>query len=194
MSHALSRAGGALLVRSMQPFPLLVNHHLDPLTHAMIVLDVIVATKVLEKVRHGHPLGSGDQKQQGLIAATLTVEGLKTLPVARHVLEVAVQPRLPRLRGFVDVQGQGVTVQDLARVAVGPHPDPMPSRLPRRIRVDDVPPWRCGGRGRRQSVAGEGAAVLRGQGGMVRGQWIELRVGQGHPFHLSQPARRPTPS
>ena len=34
-------------------------------------------------------------------------------------------------------------------------------------------------------VTGEGAAVLRGQGGMVRGQLIELRVGQGHSFHLS---------
>ena len=63
MSHALVRAGGSLLVRSMQPFPLLVNQPLDPLAHAMIVLDVILATKVLEKVRHGHPFGSGDQKQ-----------------------------------------------------------------------------------------------------------------------------------
>ena len=191
MSHALSRGGGgALLVRSMQPFPLLVDQPLDHLTHAMIVLDVIVATKV----RHGHPFGTGDQKQQGVIAVTLTVEGLKTLPVARHVLEVAVQPRLQRLRGFVDVQGQGVTVQDLARVAVGPHPDPMPSRLPLGIRVDDVPPRRRGGRRRGQSVAGEGAAVLRDQGRMVRGQLIELCVCQGHSFHLSQPARRPTPS
>ena len=185
MSHALSRAGSALLGRSMQPFPLLVNQPLDHLTHAMIVLDVIVATKVLYKVCHGHPFGSGDQKQQGAFAATLTVEGLLTLPVARHVLEVAVQPRLQRLRGFVDGQGQGVTVQDLARVAVGPHPDPMSSRLPRGIRVDDVPPRRRGGRRRGQSVAGEGTAVLRGQGGMVRGQLIELRVCQGHSFHLS---------
>ena len=79
--------------------------------------------------------------------ATLTVEGLKTLPVARHVLEVAVQPRLQRLYGFVDIQGQGVTVEDLARVSAGPQPDPMTSRLPRGIRVDDVRPRRRGGRG-----------------------------------------------
>ena len=47
-------------------------------------------------------------------------------------------PPLVQLRVGVQVQGQNITVKDLALVLFRPQPQPMLSRFSRRIRVDNV--------------------------------------------------------
>ena len=70
------------------------------------------------------------------MATGLTIQGLQSLVTADQVLPLT--PLLVQVRVGVHVQGQSITVKDLALVLFRPQAQPMLSRLSRWIRVDNV--------------------------------------------------------
>ena len=99
---------------------------------------------------------------------------------------MAVHPLFQWLCRAVHVQRDGVTVHDLAHVAVGPHGDPKHPWLVMRVRVHDV-----GGRaiilGKRlgKSIARDRAVIDVREGWVHAGQMIPLNVIQGYFLHVS---------
>ena len=167
------------------PASFLENQVFDPLSHAMVVGHVIVTGPRLEKTRQALPLRFGYQKHQGVSPATLIVQRLDALSVTGDVFEVTSQPRLQRSRRSVGFQIQGKTVKHLAGIVLGPHAQPMLTRLSRGVRVDDVGLGTCGVGIGGQTVAGYRAVKRDGQRGMVKGQLIQLTGGQDDFFHVS---------
>ena len=147
MTHTFPRTTGALLCaferRFRLPATFLENQVSDPLSHAMIVGHVISTRPCLHKLRHGLSLRFGHQNHEGVSAATLIVQRLHGLSVVRRVLEVTSKPLLKRLRRPVRQKIQGKTVKHFACVSVGPHAQPMLTRLTSRVRVDDVTHGAC---------------------------------------------------
>ena len=58
----------------------------------MIIAHIIVIGKVIQKLLQRTSAGFGFQVQQGIIAATVAVDGLKGLAVGRQVLPMANDP------------------------------------------------------------------------------------------------------
>ena len=70
------------------------------------------------------------------MATGLTIQGLQGLVAANQVFPLT--PPLMQVRVGVHVQGQTITVKDLALVLFRPQPQPMLSRFTGGIRVDNV--------------------------------------------------------
>ena len=70
------------------------------------------------------------------MATGLTIQGLQGLVTADQVLPLT--PPLVQVGVGVHVQGQPITVKDLALVLFRPQAQPMLSRFSRRIGVDNV--------------------------------------------------------
>ena len=153
----------------------------------MVVGHVIVRGPRLQKLHHALSLRFGHQEHEGMSTATLIMQGLHALSVARHVPKMTSQPRFQRSSRPVRVQVQGKTIKHLARVLVRPHAQPMLTRFARGIRVHDVPSLLTPRRVLGQSVAGHGAVKEGRQRGMMTGQLIQLTRGQNDFFHLSSP-------
>ena len=104
----------------------------------MIIADIIVIGKVIQKFLQRASAGFGFQVQQGIIAATVAVDGLKGFAVGRQVLPMANDP-LSQGGGLrVLFQGQGITVHHFAHVTMGPEGQPMFSGSVVGVGVDDV--------------------------------------------------------
>ena len=187
MTHAVPRTTGALVVGQsgfVLPTSFLENQVSDPLSHAMIVGHVIVTRPRLEETRQSLSLRFGHQKHQGVSSATLIVQRLHALSVARDVFEVSSQPILQRIGRPVGVQIQGKTVKHLARIPLRPYAQPMLARLSGGIRVDDVA-LGTGDVGIGGKTVARDRTVKRGcQRGVVKGQLIQLTRRQDDFFHF----------
>ena len=151
----------------------------------MIIADITVIGKVIQKLLQRASARFGFQVQQGIIAATVAVDGLKGFAVGRQVLPMANDP-LSQGDGLpILFQGQGITVHHFAHVALGPEGQPMFSGSTVGVGVDDVG-LRLGlERGLGQTVARHRLVKLRGQDRIVSCQIIQLHIVQSHLFHVS---------
>ena len=149
----------------------------------MIITDIIVIGKVIQKFLHGASTGSGIQVQQGIIAATVAVDGLKGFAVGGQILPMTHDPFSQRGGLRILFQGQGITVHHFALVVVGPESQPMFPGSVVRVGVDDVG-LRVGLEGGLgQTIARHGLIEMRCQDRIVSGQIIQLHVVQCHLFH-----------
>ena len=141
VTHTFPRATSVLVVAQSSfrlPASFLENQLSHPLSHVMVVGHVIMTGPRVKETRQTLPLRFCHQKHQGVSSATLIVQRLHALSVARDVFEMASQPHLQRRRRSVGFQIQGKTVKHLARIPLRPHAQPMLTRLSSGIRVDDV--------------------------------------------------------
>ena len=167
----------------MVPLQLITNQLLDASRRFMIITDIIVIGKVIQKFLHGASTGSGFQVQQGIIAATVAVDGLKGFAIGGQVLPMTHDPFSQGGGLLILCQGQGITVHHLALVVVGPERQPMLSRSMVGVGVDDVG-LRVGlERGLGQTIARHRLVEMRRQDRIVSSQIIQLHVVQGHLFH-----------
>ena len=79
-------------VTHLVPLQLITNQLFDASRRFMIITDIIVIGKVIQKFLHGASTGSGFQVQQGIIAATVAVDGLKGFAVGGQVLPMTHDP------------------------------------------------------------------------------------------------------
>ena len=151
----------------------------------MIIAHIIVIGKVIQKFLQRASAGFGFQVQQGIIAATVAVDGLKGFAVGRQVLPMTNDPLSQGGSLLILFQGQGITVHHFAQVALGPEGQPMFAGLVVGVRVDDVG-LRLGlERGLGQTVAHHRLVEMRGQDRIVSGQIIQLHIVESHLFHVS---------
>ena len=151
----------------------------------MIITDIIVIGKVIQKFLQRTSAGFGFQVQQGIIAATVAVDGLKGFAIGRQILRMANDPLSQRGRLLIRFQGQGITVHHFALIALGPESQPMFAGSVVGVGVDNVG-LRVGlERGLGQTVARHGLVKRRGQDRIVSGQIIQLHIVQSHLFHVS---------
>ena len=150
----------------------------------MVIAHIIVIGKVIQKFLQRASAGFGFHVQQGIIAATVAVDGLKGFAVGRQVLPMANDPLSQGGGLLILFQGQGITVHHFALVALGPEGQPMFAGLVVGVRVDDVG-LRVGlERGLGQTVARHRLVEMRGQDRIVSGQIIQLHIVQSHLFHV----------
>ena len=167
------------------PLQLITNQLFDASRRFMIITDIIVIGKVIQKFLHGASTGSGFQVQQGIIAATIAVDGLKGFAIGGQVLPMTHDPFSQGGGLRILCQGQGITVHHLALVAVGPERQPMLPGSVVRVGVDDVG-LRVGlERGLGQTIARHRLVEVGRQDRIVSSQIIQLHVAQGHLFHWS---------
>ena len=76
----------------------------------MIIAYIIVIRKVIQKLLQRASAAFGFQVQQGIIAATVAVDGSKGFAVGRQVLPMLNDPLSQGGGLLVLFQGQGVTV------------------------------------------------------------------------------------
>ena len=166
------------------PPQLVTNQLFDSSSRFVIIAYIIVISKVIQKLLQRASAGFGFEVQQGIIAATVTVDGLKGFAVGRQVLPMLNDPLSQGGGSHVLFQGQGVTVQDFAHVALGPECQPMFSGLAVGVGVDDkglrVGLEGCLG----QTVARYRPVKIRGQDRIVSCQIIQLHIVQSHLFHV----------
>ena len=167
----------------MVPLQLITNQLLDASRRFMIITDIIVIGKVIQKFLHGTSTGSGFQVQQGIIAATVAVDGLKGFAIGGQVLPMTHDPFSQGGGLRILCQGQGITVHHFALVAVGPERQPMLTGSMVRVGVDDVGLGVGLERGLGQTIARHGLVEMRRQDRIVSSQIIQLHVVQGHLFH-----------
>ena len=151
----------------------------------MIITDIIVIGKVIQKFLHGASTGSGFQVQQGIIAATVAVDGLKGFAIGGQVLPMTHDPFSQGGGLRILFQGQGITVHHFALVAVGPERQPMFPGSVVRVGVDDVGLGVGLERGLGQTIARHRLVEMRRQDRIVSSQIIQLHIVQCHLFHLS---------
>ena len=104
----------------------------------MIITDIIVIGKVIQKFLQRASTGLGFQVQQGIIAATVAFDGLKGFAIGGQILPMANDPLSQGGRLLIRFQGQGIAVHHFALVAMGPESQPMFPGSMVRVRVDDV--------------------------------------------------------
>ena len=151
----------------------------------MIITDIIVIGKVIQKFLHGASTGSGFQVQQGIIAATVAVDGLKGFAIGGQGLPMTHDPFSQGGGLLIRFQGQGITVHHFALVALGPESQPMFPRSVVGIGVDDVGLGLGLERGLGQTVTRHGLVKGGSQDRIVSGQIIQLHIVQSHLFHVS---------
>ena len=145
------------------PPQLVTNQLFDSSSRFMIITDIIVIGKVIQKFLQRASAGFAFQVQQGIIAATVAVDGLKGFAVGRQVLPMANDPLSQGGSLLILFQGQGVTVHHFALVTLGPESQPLFAGLVVGVRVDDVG-LRVGlERGLGQTVARHRLVKRRGQ-------------------------------
>ena len=167
----------------MVPLQLITNQLLDASRRFMIITDIIVIGKVIQKFLHGASTGSGFQVQQGIIAATIAVDGLKGFAIGGQVLPMTHDPFSQGGGLRILCQGQGIAVHHFALVAVGPERQPMLPGSVVGVGVDDVG-LRVGlERGFGQTIACHRLVEMGRQDRIVSSQIIQLHVVQGHLFH-----------
>ena len=151
----------------------------------MIITDIIVIGKVIQKFLQRASAGSGFQVQQGIIAATVAVDVLKGFAIGGQVLPMTHDPFSQGGGLRILFQGQGITVHHFALVAMGPERQPMFPGLVVGVGVDDVGLGVGFERGLGQTIARHGLVEMRCQDRIVSSQIIQLHVVQCHLFHLS---------
>ena len=166
------------------PTQLVTNQLFDSSSRFMIIAHIIVIGKVIQKLLQRASAGFGFHVQQGINAATVTVDGLKGFAVGRQVLPMLNDPLSQGGGLLVLFQGQGITVQDFAHVALGPESQPMFSGLVVRVGVDDVGLRTGLERFLGQTVARHCFVKIRGQDRIVSCQIIQLHIVQSHLFHV----------
>ena len=154
------------------PPQLVTNQLFDSSSRFMIIADIIVIGEVIKKFLQRASAGFGFQVEQGIIAATVAVDGLKGFVVGRQVLPMANDPLSQGGGLLILFQGQSVTVHHFAQVPLGPEGQPMFAGLVVGVRVDDVG-LRLGlERGLGETVALHRLVEIRGQDRIVSGQII----------------------
>ena len=151
----------------------------------MIITDIIVIGKVIQKFLQRASTGFGFQVQQGIIAATVAVDGLKGFAIGRQSLPMTHDPFSQGGGLLIRFQGQGIAVHHFALVAMGPESQPMFPGSMVGVRVDDVGLGVGFERGLGQTVTRHGLVKGRSQDRIVSGQIIQLHVVQSHLFHVS---------
>ena len=170
-------------VTQLVPLQLITNQLFDASRRFMIITDIIVIGKVIQKFLHGASTGSGFQVQQGIITATIAVDGLKGFAIGGQVLPMTHDPFSQGGGLRILGQGQGIAVHHLALVVVGPERQPMLPRSMVGVGVDDVG-LRVGlERGLGQTIARHRLIEMGRQDRIVSSQIIQLHVAQGHLFH-----------
>ena len=176
-----------LMIRGLThflPTQLVTNQLFDSSSRFVIIAHIIVIGKVIQKLLQRASAGFGFQVQQGIIAATVTVDGLKGFAVGRQVLPMLNDPLSQRGGLLVLFQGQGIAVQDFTHVALGPQGQPVFSRLVVGVGVDDVG-LRSGLEGfLGQTVARHCSVKIRGRDRIVSCQIIQLHIVQSHLSHV----------
>ena len=81
-------ARGLLAGAHRVPSELFLDQALQHLSHFVIVVHVIALVEPVQELLHALATRTVDQKEQGVIAATLTVNGLQTLTVGDHRVPV----------------------------------------------------------------------------------------------------------
>ena len=120
------------------PPQLITNQLFDSSSRFMIITDIIVIGKVIQKFLQRASTGSGFQVQQGIIAATVAVDGLKGFAIGGQVLPMTHDPLSQGGGLLIRFQGQGITVHHFALVAMGPESQPMFPGSVVGVGVDDV--------------------------------------------------------
>ena len=158
------------------PPQLITNQLFDSSSRFMIITDIIVIGKVIQKFLQRTSTGFGFQVQQGIIAATVAVDGLKGFAVGGQVLPMANDPLSQGGRLLIRFQGQGITVHHFALVAMGPESQPMFPGSVVGVGVDDVG-LRVGLEGGLgQTVTRHGLVEVGSQDRIVSGQIIQLHI------------------
>ena len=151
----------------------------------MIITDIIVIGKVIQKFLQRASTGFGFQVQQDIIAATVAVDGLKGFAIGGQILPMTHDPFSQGGGLLIRFQGQGITVHHFALVAVGPESQPMFPGSMVGVGVDDVGLGLGLERGLGQTIARHGLVEMRSQDRIVSGQIIQLHIVQSHLFHVS---------
>ena len=151
----------------------------------MIITDIIVIGKVIQKFLQRTSAGFGFQVQQGIIAAAVAVDGLKGFAIGGQILPMTHDLLSQGGRLLIRFQGQGITVHHFALVAMGPESQPMFAGSMVGVRVDDVGLRMGLERGLGQTVTRHGLVEMGGKNRIVSGQIIQLHVVQSHLFHVS---------
>ena len=167
------------------PPQLITNQLFDSSRRFMIITDIIVIGKVIQKFLQCASAGSGFQVQQGIIAATVAVDGLKGFAIGGQVLPMTHDPFSQGGGLLIRFQGQGITVHHFALVAAGPESQPMFPRSVVGVRVDDVGLGLGLEGGLGQTIARHGLVKGGSQDRIVSGQVIQLHIVQSHLFHVS---------
>ena len=129
--------------------------------------------------------GFGFQVQQGIIAATVAVDGLKGFAIGGQVLPMTHDPLSQGGGLLIRFQGQGITVHHFALIAMGPESQPMFAGSVVGVRVDDVGLGLGLERGLGQTIARHGLVKGGSQDRIVSGQIIQLHIVQRHLFYVS---------
>ena len=167
------------------PPQLITNQLFDSSSRFMIITDIIVIGKVIQKFLQRASTGFGFQVQQGIIAATVAVDGLKGFAIGGQVLPMTHDPFSQGGGLLIRFQRQGITVHHFALVVMGPESQPMFPGSMVGVRVDDVGLGVGFERGLGQTIARHGLVEMRSQDRIVSGQIIQLHVVQSHLFHVS---------
>ena len=144
------------------PPQLITNQLFDSSSRFMIITDIIVIGKVIQKFLQRTSVGFGFQVQQGIIAATVAVDGLNGFAIGREILPMANDPLSQGGGLLIRFQGQGITVHHFALVAMGPESQPMFPGSMVGVGVDDVGLGVGLERGLGQTVARHGLVEMGG--------------------------------